>query len=366
MAAIRSLRIQHFRNLSAIDVANFADVNFFWGDNGSGKTSLLEAIYFAGTGRSFRGTQIPHVIQHSENAFRIGATVYTDLSPKRLSIQRSKTGSRSIQWDGKKISSIAPIAQELPLQFVSTLSYRFFTDGPKVRRQFFDWAVFHVKPHFYQAWKKWQRLLVQRNAALKQRRPKPEVQAWDQALCELAGKIDEQRLELVSALSPILNQHLTLLSAPFQCQLHYTRGWDASLPLRTVLSERLERDYHLGYTSAGPQRADFQLLVNDLPAVNVLSQGQQKLSMYAMHLSQGYFLQQETGKSPIYLIDDMASELDPRTQDAVLTHLTQRLNAQLFLTGITEDLFTDWLTEGSPIFHVSEGNIRRSTAKDAV
>lgn len=366
MGSIQSLRIQNFRNLSAVDISNLAKINFFWGNNGSGKTSLLEAIYFAGTGRSFRGTQLPLVIQWGEDRLCIGATVYTKQSSVKLSIQRDQSGSRNIQWDGKKLVSMAPIAQELPLQFVSTLSYRFFTDGPKVRRQFFDWAVFHVKPHIYQNWKEWQQLLAQRNAALKQRRSRSEVQAWDKPLCELANLIDEQRLELVECLTPILNQHLELLSASFHCKLVYERGWNTGHKLQVALQQRIDHDYQLGYTSVGPQRADFQLMVGTIPGVNVLSQGQQKLAMYAMHLTQGYFLQQETGRTPIYLIDDMASELDPKTQQAVLGHLTQNLSAQLFLTGTTESLFSDWLSDHSPIFHVCGGNITSLPTRNTV
>ena len=154
------------------------------GDNGSGKTSLLEAIYYAGTGRSFRGTKVQNIVRYSEPAFCIGFNVYSNKNDIKLVLQREATGGKSIQWDGEKINSFAPIAQAIPLQYVSTLSYRFFTDGPKVRRQFFDWSMFHVKPAFYQVWKEWQRLLTQRNACLKQRRPRAEVSAWNEPLCD--------------------------------------------------------------------------------------------------------------------------------------------------------------------------------------
>lgn len=356
--SIQALRIQHFRNLSEVELLNLAPVNLFWGDNGSGKTSLLEAIYFAGTGRSFRSNQVQHVIQNSADRLCIGATVSTKSACMKLSVQRSASGSKAIEWDGKKLNGFAPIAQALPLQYVSTLSYRFFTDGPKIRRQFFDWSMFHVKPVFYTVWKEWQRLLAQRNSSLKQRRPVSEVSAWDEPLCELASVIDEQRQELIFDLKPILKQHLQLLGAPFECSLRYERGWEPTLPLSTALKQQVERDYQLGYTSLGPQRADFQLLVGGEPAVHVLSQGQQKLAMYAMHLTQGFYLQQETSRKPIYLIDDMASELDPQIQKTVLTHLVKGLNAQLFLTGITEELFSNSLTNQSRIFHINNGKTR--------
>ena len=366
MPTIQSLHIARFRNLSHVHLRSLGPVNLFWGNNGSGKTSLLEAIYFAGTGRSFRGTSAEHIIEHGKETFHLSATVSTAQSLIPLAIQRgAESSSKSIQWDGKKLSGFAPIAQALPLQFVSALSYRFFSDGPKIRRQFFDWIMFHVKPSFYSSWTQWQRLLIQRNSCLKQRRPRAEVSTWNKLLCVEANRIDEQRQALRLALTPILIQHLQLLSAPFACDLHYDRGWDASETLEAVLNQQIERDYQLGYTSAGPHRADFQLLLGGVPAVNVLSQGQQKLAMYAMHLTQGFFLRQETARSPIYLIDDMASELDPCTQATVLSHLMQELNAQLFLTGITESLFSASLVEKSNLYQIKAGNIFSNQAQTA-
>ena len=273
-----------------------------------------------------------------------------------LSVQRDHQ-SKQIIWDGERLSGFAPIAQAIPLQLVSTLSYRFFTDGPKVRRQFFDWAMFHVEPNFYPSWKQWQRLLKQRNAALKQRLPKPEVMAWDQSLCELADAIDIQRMKLVLALQPILDEHTALLGAEFKLDLNYDRGWSPDQSLLSELGESTERDYQLGYTYAGPQRADVQLQVGGRAAATVLSQGQLKLSMYAMHLAQGYYFHQQTGRSPIYLIDDMASELDPQTQGAVLSHLIDGLNAQLFLTGITPSVFDHPSIDSATRYRIHRGSI---------
>lgn len=355
MPSIQSLHIQNFRNLSDVILADLGPVNLFWGNNGSGKTSLLEAIYFAATGRSFRSSQVQHAIQHHSEGLGVQALVSSEGNQMRLTVQRKTDGSKQIHWDGKKISGFAPVAQSLPIQFVSTLSYRFFTDGPKVRRQFFDWLMFHVKPCFYKTWKEWQRLLQQRNSCLRQRRPSSEVFAWDKPLSELAAALDDSRQTLIEAITPILHQHLQLLSAPFLCQLEYDRGWDKDLTLQQVLREQIGRDYQLGYTSAGPQRADFQLNVEGIAAGDVLSQGQQKLAMYAMHLSQGYFLRQETERRPIYLIDDMASELDPRTQHVILDHLINGLSSQLFLTGITRDIFPQLLPKDAKIYQLQSG-----------
>ena len=362
MPTIQSFHIQHFRNLSDVVLTDLGPVNFFWGNNGSGKTSLLEAIYFAGTGRSFRSSQVQHAIQHHSDGLGLQALILSESDRLQLAVQRRVDGSKQIHWDGKKIGGFAPIAQALPIQFVSTLSYRFFTDGPKIRRQFFDWAMFHVKPTFYKTWKEWQRLLQQRNSCLKQRRPRPEVAAWDKPLSELAQVLHEQRLELIDSMIPILQQHLQLLSAPFDCELDYDRGWESSSALQHVLEGQIEKDYQLGYTSAGPQRADFQLLINGMPAVNLLSQGQQKLAMYAMHLAQGYFLRQETGRQPIYLIDDMASELDPKTQQTILDHLITDLNSQLFLTGITRDVFPELLPSDAKIHQLNAGVLTTDVA----
>lgn len=144
--SIIELQITNFRNLHSVVLQDLSRVNLFYGLNGSGKTSLLEAIYYLGLGKSFRAHEVEHIIHHSEQNFSIYAgllrnssEINTTLSHLPVGIERSRDGGKRIRIDGESIVRISILAQQLPLKLLSTESHRFFYDGSKVRRPFLDW-----------------------------------------------------------------------------------------------------------------------------------------------------------------------------------------------------------------------------------
>lgn len=357
MTTITKLYIHQFRNLYDISVEISPDFNILYGLNGSGKTSFLEAIYFLGYGRSFRTSQIHHVIQKNTLGFSIFAQLQSNNRLIPVGIERLHDGQKKTRMDGKAVQNISQLVAHIPIKLISTESYRFFHDGPKLRRQFMDWGVFHVEPTFFPIWQQFQQVLKQRNACIKQRLSYQEITAWDIELGELAKKIDVFRRIYVERLEPVLTDQLKTLCKEHQLSLLYTRGWEETHKLPHLLGINLHKDLQLGYTHLGPHRADLQLLYEGVSAQNFLSQGQQKIVSYALHLAQGILLRQETSKIPIYLIDDLPSELDLEKRTAI-THILTALNAQVFITGISGDDLKEILTfEQSKLFHVEHGNI---------
>jgi DNA replication and repair protein RecF len=357
MPTINSLSITNFRNLTSVNIKPSSSFNVFYGDNGAGKTSFLEAIYFLGLGKSFRSSNINRIIQHDADSFSIFAIIENDQQQIPLGMQRSRNGSRHIKFDGESIQSLAPIAKQIPLLLISTMSYRFFHDGPKIRRQFLDWGLFHVEPSFYSLWQRLQRILKQRNMGLKSHLPSRDIAAWNLEFVEAAEAIDQLRVKLTTKLEPILLKQLNILMPELDFSLRYQRGWSKEESLLQLLENNFHRDNQLGYTYYGPQRADLQLLCQKVPAQDVLSQGQQKLSAYALQLSQGMLLKQETGNTPIYFIDDLPSELDNNKRVCV-TKTLQSLGAQVFITGIElEDLRPLLNLNTIQLFHVEHGTV---------
>ncbi len=143
--SISQLTIHHFRNLSKVQFEPQPGINFFFGANGSGKTSILEAIYFLGLGRSFRTHLIQRIIHQGSEQFLLLAQINNPDNPFLVGMERSLQGEKKIRVNGESVNSVATIAKQLPLQLLSTESHRFFHDGPKVRRQYLDWGVFHVE-----------------------------------------------------------------------------------------------------------------------------------------------------------------------------------------------------------------------------
>ncbi len=354
MSTINQLKLNTFRNIAKTELTFSPQFNVFHGNNGAGKTSLLEAIYYLGLGKSFRNTPASRIIQEQQDNFLVLAQLHHQETDNKAAICCSHDHNRQIKLNGEALPSIAPITRIMPIQFMSPMSYRFFHDGPKIRRQYLDWALFHVEPHFLDYWRSFQRVLKQRNSALKQQQ---STQPWDSEFAQVATKIDQLRQSIAEKLAPLCFKQLAQLLPNTTFQLKYQRGWPESVDLADVLSNNQNRDRQLRYTYYGPQRADVQLCLQDKPVHDVLSQGQQKLAAYALHLSLGNLLDQEFGTSPLYLIDDLPSELDKDSRHKITVALTN-LNAQSFITGITQsDLVTLKDHAKTTMFHVEHGQI---------
>ena len=143
-------------------------INILHGDNGSGKTSLLEAIHLLGMARSFRSTRLNPVISHEQGSCTVfGQVELGEEQSSALGISRDRSGEIRIRINGQSVRSAAELAETLPLQLINPDSFRLLEGAPKLRRQFLDWGVFHVEPRFLQAWQRLQQALRQRNSWLR-------------------------------------------------------------------------------------------------------------------------------------------------------------------------------------------------------
>lgn len=352
--SIDQLVVEHFRNLSALNLEPGPGINVIYGENGSGKSSILESIYFLALGRSFRTHLIPRIVQFGTDHLSIFALLNRAKENEvRVGIERALRGDKKMKLNGVYINSQIPIAQQIPLILLTTESHRYFHDGPKVRRQWLDWGVFHVEHSFYPTWRLFNQALKQRNAALKTNLTNVEIEAWDQDIFESAYLLDEYRSNYIAALEPYFLQMLEALELP-HLQLRYNRGWSTERDIKEVLKQDLEKDRISGFTKHGPHRADLTVYADKTPAGDYLSQGQQKLAAYALHLSQGMLIHHKLNHSPIYLIDDLPSELDPRKRQ-LIAHILRKTPAQMFVTGITLDELSDVVKlEEAKMFHVEQ------------
>ncbi len=356
---LSTLKITSFRNLDSVTLEPAPQFNIFYGDNGAGKTSLLEAIYYLGLGRSFRTHLTNRIIQHQADHFSVFAELDVSGNKIPMGLERQRDGGRRIRINGETANSLSQLAHHLPIQLMSAHSHRFFHEGPKIRRQFLDWGLFHVEQTFYPLWQQLQQVLKQRNAALKKQMPAKEIRIWDKELSVIADGIHLLRKKYIGTFEPILLELLTSLLPELCLELRYYRGWNKDRDLQEVLENNLQHELLLGYTQLGPQRADLQLHVGPIPAHDYLSQGQQKLAAYALHLAQGMLLRQLTTKNLIYLIDDLPSELDLDKRRHIIEILT-KLNSQIFITTILKEGLSDLPGHRDiekSMFHVKHGMI---------
>ena len=361
--SLRRVSVTGVRNLHPVTFEPSPRINILYGDNGSGKTSVLEAIHLLGLARSFRSTRLNPVIQHEQaNCTVFGQVDLLDGGSSNLGIARERQGDFSIRIDGQNARGTAQLAEILPLQLINPDSFQLLEGAPKIRRQFLDWGVFHVEPRFMATWQRLQKALRQRNSWLRHGTLDVASQAaWDRELCSASAEIDEFRRSYIVALKPVFERTLSQLLDLEGLTLSYYRGWDKDRDLQTVLATSLHRDQQLGHTQAGPQRADLRLRLGAHNAADILSRGQQKLVVCALRIAQGHLVNQARQGRCIYLVDDLPSELDEDHRGA-LCRLLEELNCQVFITCVDEELLRDGWQTDTPValFHVEQGGITQT------
>ncbi|MEO8400595.1 MAG: DNA replication/repair protein RecF [Gammaproteobacteria bacterium] len=360
MSLIR-LDVADFRNLSAVKIDPIeSGFNVFYGDNGSGKTSLLEAIYYLSRGRSFRSTSTSHVINHTAKKLSLFAHIQTASPnpPIPIGIERQRNGDMKIRIAGEDGASFAELVQLMPALLINSNCYNLLDGGPIFRRKYLDWGAFYLTNDFFRIWKQYERALKQRNAALRVQSPKKELQIWTLELVRSASALHELRRDFVQQLLPFLNSALLELISIPGLKMGYQPGWDDSLNFQEEIERSIDKDRYVGYTQLGPHRADFKITINQTPVKDILSRGQQKLFVCAMIVAQGAMLQQCVNRRPIYLIDDLPSELDSLSRTNLMA-LLSRQEAQVFLTAVEREALADSFARVPvKMFHVEHGETR--------
>lgn len=359
---LKRLFVQNLRNLNAVDILPSDRVNLIYGENGSGKTSVLEAINLLALGRSFRSHKHKPLINHQSDSFTVFGRVHSDDDVDiPIGINRHASGEATFKANGNVVPSAAVLAAYLPVQVINSETFLLLEGSPKVRRQFIDWLVFHVEPNFFPLWKDLQRCLKHRNSLLRHDRIDPfELDTWDQELVSLTNKIHVFRQDCMAQFSETFYELLKEFISVEDIQIRYSCGWDKEKAYADVLRNSFERDHRQGFTSTGSHRADLKITVGGLDAAEILSRGQQKLLVCALKIAQGYVFSRLTGRKTIYLVDDLPAELDEKHR-ALLAHWLDAMNTQVFITGVErETLISTWQDKPNvetKLFHVEQGKV---------
>lgn len=354
---ITRLNIERVRNLKTVALQELQPFNVFYGLNGSGKTSILEAIHLLATGRSFR-THIPkHYIQN-ETA---NAIVFAQSATEKIGMQKLLSGEQLIKVNGDHIATQGQLAKILPLQHIDPQSTNIIDDGAKPRRQLIDWLMFHVEPEFYQAWQYYSRALKQRNSLLKSRRnlTLQDLEPWNKMLSEYGEILHTQRSVVVEQWKVYFEQDLQQLLPDLEITLEYSAGFHSEQGLLHDLTVHHQKDLDRRYTEYGPHRADLLLKTTLGDADVVLSRGQKKLLMMALKLSQIAMLH-AGNKETVVLLDDLTAELDLTAQRRLIERLSQ-LGSQVFITTLEHESVKRHLHDLSipyQLFRVENGQVQ--------
>ncbi|GAA5315996.1 MAG: DNA replication/repair protein RecF [Candidatus Pelagadaptatus aseana] len=363
--SLRQLTVTDFRNLKTINIEPGDRLNVFFGDNGSGKTSLLESINTLSLARSFRTHKQKNLINHGSQSYTVFGKVENDSSSLfSVGIQRSKNGEGAIRVNQKNLTSAAELAELLPVRVINTSSFLILDGPPLERRSMLDWLMFHVEHEFYGVWKQHEKCVKQRNSLLRHDKIDPlQLDIWDDELAPLVRRLDTIRSRGFALLKEEFYSLIKDIEGlPGQLKLHYSRGWDKESDICVYLKQHRERDIGLGYTRHGAHRADIRVTVGGLLASEVLSRGQQKIVICALLLAQGMAFTRYTQRRCVYLIDDLPAELDLIYRKQLCSWL-EELGSQVFVTGVqSNELLESWPeTTEYKLFHVKHGTVAEVT-----
>jgi DNA replication and repair protein RecF len=335
-----------------------ATVNLVVGANGSGKTSLLEAIHLLGTGRSFRTRDPDEVIRDGQRGFLLRGLV-RDSSGRlaHVALQRAD-GRTSIRFDGDTVRSAGQLAVRMPVTLVTPDTHVEMQTQPKARRRWVDITLFHVKPGYLELWKRAMRSVKHRNALLRRKSRAEELDAWDAELIERAEQLDRLRRGAVEQLSEAASGALRRIFGA-TASIRYCQGWPEGMAYADALKRGRETDLGLGSTRYGPHRADVAFELAGRPVASRLSRGQLKVWVGLLMVAQVMVIAANTEVRPLVLLDDLVSDLDVQARARLIAEMAAS-GCQLFVTAVDEGLVPIPDPKEAAVFHVKQGEITRS------
>lgn len=353
---LRRLAVENLRLIEHARIDPAVGVNLLYGPNGSGKTTLLEAIYLLGRGKPLRGKRIAPLMRSGCEHILVTAELEGDRPTGCTVGMGHDAGGTRFKLAGQTIRSHLELVKALPMQFVHPEIHQLLWSGSLLRRQFIDRGLFHVEQPFLDCWRRYQRVLRQRNAAL--RRGDADT-AWDRELASQGVNLARMRGWHLQQLEPLFRKIAsTLLDQEVDVALTFRQGWPADETLAETLQRIATADRRQGFTQRGPHRSDFAIRFEQRDLRESASRGQQKLLLTALQLAQAEHLYSVTGRMGVILVDDLPAELDPDHRCRLLELLYQ-VEGQVWITATARRDVEDAISGRTElkVFHVEQGRV---------
>lgn len=355
---LNRLRVQSVRSICDAELRPGPGFNMLLGENGAGKTSVLEAVFLLSHGRSFRSGARDVLTQRGRAGFSVFAELErVDGALRRLGLGRER-GTWAARVDGDGVASLGGLIEHCAVVCFEPGSHALIAGPSEERRRFLDWGVFHVERRFLEAWRRFQRALKQRNRLLRSGAAASdrEYTAWEREMSATGADVDAWRAGYLARWEEGVRETCrALLPELGAAAVQYRRGWAQELDLDEALAERRDRDRQRGHTTIGIHRADWTLGFERAPQREHLSRGQEKLAALAAVLAQARVFADVRGEWPVICLDDLASELDAAHQERVIAALAEG-GAQVLVTGTK---MPEGLNAHAPaVFHVEQGQVR--------
>lgn len=334
---ISNLELLDFRNYPKLSAIFTSGLNVIVGNNGIGKTNIVEAIDLFGFAKSFRTNETKNLIRHGQSKAIISATIHI---PSRTDITiELKERSKRVTVNGKTLPKLSHLSRYVSCTTFQPEDVLFFDDAPAKRRRFIDTNIVRKDEVYLEALTRYEKLLKERNAALKSESPESILALIDGEFLKEAALIIERREKFIKELAKIVNQLLKELTNEYlNLKLQYSSSLGSKEKVmekgRQLLLDVRHKERVLETTTLGPHRDDLIAVLNGRNAKEHASQGQKRLIAIALALAP-YFMEKEDHKKPIIILDDVLSELDANHQERLIT-LLLKCN-QVFITATAYD-----------------------------
>jgi DNA replication and repair protein RecF len=360
--AIEALSIRALRNLAQVDVEPGPRFNVLSGDNGQGKTNVLEAIYAVATSRSFRANKMSELIAHGASVASVRARILEGAAEQREQTVGLQSGVRSAKIDGKRPATLAAYAVRTPVVVFHPAGLALSTAGGTERRRLLDRLALYITPDSLSSGESYGRALRERQRALAERGPSAvDLVDWEELIVRHGLDVSAAREDAATRLGSAAEEVFGGIGSPevvFSAKYARSAPTDAA-SYRAELVRRRTQDLRRGAASLGPHRDDLELKIDSHLARVVASQGQHRAIVLALKLAEILVIGQARGVQPILLLDDVSSELDRERSSSLFRYLRER-QGQVFLTTTRRDLIdtgegaSDWRRD----FTVEFGRVR--------
>ena len=364
MPILEKIIISDFRNIELQELEFSPNINCISGNNGEGKTNLLDAVYYLSMTKSAFAASDKYTFRHGTEEFSIAGTYRMENGlSSRFALQTSAKGEKKIKRDDKPYTKVSEHVGVLPVVIVSPADVSMVSESGEERRKFVNAVLSQMDHEYLVALQQYNRLLLQRNKMLKDMNPdRSLLEVIDMRMAALAEPVYKARKKFVDDLRPIVREYYRLVSGGSEeVDITYETELDKA-PLDEILAVSFEKDRALRYTSAGVQRDDFVFTMNGWPLRRHGSQGQQKSFLVSLKFAQYEIMKKSYGFAPLLLLDDVFDKLDMGRISNLLQMVSGKDFGQIFITDsnkVRMSGIVDGLTQDRAYFETSAGTFKK-------
>jgi DNA replication and repair protein RecF len=369
---LKKLSLTFFKNYDQADLEFSPKINCFVGNNGVGKTNILDAIHYLSLTKSFFNNIDSANIKHDEDYFIVQGNFVRDSEENNIFCSFHKQKQKNLKRNGKEYHKLSDHVGRYPVVMISPADSSLIVDGSEVRRKFLNKIISQYDPGYLDAVLKYNKVLQQRNKLLKDfkfagRFDSDMLTIWDSQLIKYGNYIFAEREVLVNELIPVFNEYYSLISGEKEIvrlnyRSHLKEGDFAQLLLHSVDKDRI-----LEYTTVGIHKDDLILEMDGFPVKSLGSQGQQKSYLVALKLAKFDYIKRKAGFSPILLLDDIFDKFDAARVEQIIRLVGNHRFGQIFITDTHKGRLQDILTtvdSDYKVFRIGENGIDEETANN--